>query len=132
MALVVFQSCVCFCFKQPDLALLDRLLVVHHFVEGLDHHGLGLDRGAVPPERELGVAPEHAQLLVADAPLLDRAHDALRGRLVAETLQGHGQVGLRLPVGQRQPMLAGLAEEVIDRLLGLRGDGRSSRKKLRP
>ena len=32
-------------------------------------------------------------------------------------------MGLRLAVGQRQPMLAGLAEEVIDRLLGLRGDG---------
>ena len=38
---------------------------------------------------------------------------------VAEPLQGDGQMGLRLAVGQLQPVLAGLAQEVIDRFLVL-------------
>ena len=36
---------------------------------------------------------------------LDRFHDGLRRVLVAEALQGHGQVALRLAVGQREPVL---------------------------
>ena len=42
--------------------------------------------------------------------------------LVAEALQGDGQVGLRLAAGQLQPVLPRLAEEVVDRLLVLRRD----------
>ena len=52
--------------EQPNLAILDRFLVVHDLVKGLDHHGLGLDGSAVPPPGQLLISPEHAHFLVAD------------------------------------------------------------------
>ncbi len=35
--------------EHPNLAVLDRFLVVHDLVEGLDHYGLALDRSSIPP-----------------------------------------------------------------------------------
>ena len=47
---------------------------------------------------------------------------SLRRLLVAEALQGQGEMPLRLAVGQLQPVLACLAQEVIDGFLVLLGD----------
>ena len=108
-------------FQEPHLAVLDRLRVIHHFVERLDHERLRLDRRAVPPPRRLGVAPEHPHLLILDGEFLDGFHDALRRRLVAEARERNREMSLRLAI-QLQPELARLAEEVIHGLLVLRRD----------
>ena len=57
-----------------------------------------------------------------DGPLLERLHNKLGRGIIAEPVQDQGDVGLRLPA-ERRPVLASLAEEVIDRRTVPRGDG---------
>ena len=104
-------------FEEPDLAVLDGLLIVHDFVEGFDHHGLRFDRGAIPPPRQLQLAPEHAKFLVADGTLFDRRHNPLGRGEITEALQRHSQVPLRLSMRQVEPILPGLTQPVVDGLL---------------
>ena len=106
--------------EQPNLAILDRFLVVHDLVKGLDHHGLGLDGSAVPPPGQFLISPEHAHFLVADRALLERAHDCFGGIFVlAEALESKGHVPLRLTVAQFEPILFGLSQVVVHSLLSI-------------
>ena len=68
--------------EQPHLGFLERLEVLCHLVEGLDHHGLRLDGCAVPPPAVLLVAPEEAHFLVGHGAFLDGFNDELRQLVV--------------------------------------------------
>ena len=106
--------------EQPNLAILDRFLVVHDLVKGLDHHGLGFDGSPVPPPGQFLISPEHAHFLVADRALLERAHDCFGGIFVlAEALESKGHVTLRLTVAQFEPILFGLSQVVVHGLLSI-------------
>ena len=99
---------------EPDLAFAHGLLVLGNFVKHLDHHGLSLDRCAVPPPRVLGVAPEHAEFLGGETMLEDRRDDVGRRFLVGEPMQRDADVRLGLAVAQRQPILFALTDKVVE------------------
>ena len=112
-----------FLLEQPDFTVFNGLLVLRDFIEGLDHHGLGLDGSPVPPPGIFFVTPVHAEFVVSLGELFERSHD-VGGRdfFLAESLDGEGEVGLGLP-WQRKPVFGGLGEEVGDGFFVLASDG---------
>ena len=104
-------------------------------MEGLDHHGLCLDRGAVPPVAVFQIAPEQAEFFISHGAFLDGGNDEARETVVlgfllefANAVHGDGDLCLIHPAKAEEVLRAvlflfdSLIDEVLHGLAMLRGD----------
>ena len=114
--------------KQPRLHRFHGGGIARDLVEGLDHHGLGLDRCRRPaPPRRMLVSPPHAlpRILLSawlhvgvHRPLLQAVDDGTGRLAISRTVEREGHVPLR-PPAELHPGLSAHIEPPADRFGGL-------------